>query len=286
MAASARSARRWRGRWTRRTSRPSRRSAARTSASNRADLRRQIQEALAELPHALREAVVKRDLQEFSYQEIADQLGLPEGTVKSRINRGRLRAGAAAPLAVGEGPRRGHDFAWEIRMNVTTSNIDGVVVVKVGETRLTYPILSDFATTVTTLVATARRRSSSISPAWGQVRGQRDDWLPHGPLPAGHRGGQLAEAARVQKRVETMLAMTGAHNFLEVHADQGVRPRELTMRRSRPRPGRRSSSTDALNVIETSCVCRAQRADQLRGRRLANPAPRRPDDRRTTSVPT
>ena len=31
-----------------------------------------------------------RDLQEFSYQEIADRLHLPEGTVKSRINRGRL----------------------------------------------------------------------------------------------------------------------------------------------------------------------------------------------------
>jgi RNA polymerase sigma-70 factor (ECF subfamily) len=55
-----------------------------------ADLRRQIQEALAELPVTLREAVVKRDLQEFSYQEIAEQLKLPEGTVKSRINRGRL----------------------------------------------------------------------------------------------------------------------------------------------------------------------------------------------------
>src|SRR5688572_22921122 len=55
-----------------------------------ADLRRQIQEALAELPATLREAVVKRDLQEFSYQEIAEQLHLPEGTVKSRINRGRL----------------------------------------------------------------------------------------------------------------------------------------------------------------------------------------------------
>ena len=54
------------------------------------DLRRRIREALEELPPTLREAVVLRDLQEFSYQEIADKLGLPEGTVKSRINRGRL----------------------------------------------------------------------------------------------------------------------------------------------------------------------------------------------------
>jgi len=35
------------------------------------------------------QAVKMRDLQELSYQEIADQLELPEGTVKSRINRGR-----------------------------------------------------------------------------------------------------------------------------------------------------------------------------------------------------
>src|SRR6186713_1409357 len=54
------------------------------------DLRVRIRQALAELPPTLREAVVLRDLQEFSYQEIADKLRLPEGTVKSRINRGRL----------------------------------------------------------------------------------------------------------------------------------------------------------------------------------------------------
>jgi RNA polymerase sigma-70 factor (ECF subfamily) len=54
------------------------------------DLRQLIKKALAELPPSLRQAVILRDLQEFSYQEIAGQLGLPEGTVKSRINRGRL----------------------------------------------------------------------------------------------------------------------------------------------------------------------------------------------------
>ena len=54
------------------------------------DLKHLIKRALAELPPTLRQAVVLRDLQEFSYQEIADKLRLPEGTVKSRINRGRL----------------------------------------------------------------------------------------------------------------------------------------------------------------------------------------------------
>ena len=48
-----------------------------------------LRQALAMLPDTLRTAVVMRDLQELSYQEIADRLKLPEGTVKSRINRGR-----------------------------------------------------------------------------------------------------------------------------------------------------------------------------------------------------
>ena len=50
----------------------------------------QLRQALETLPVTLRTAVVLRDLQELSYQEIADRLGLPEGTVKSRINRGRI----------------------------------------------------------------------------------------------------------------------------------------------------------------------------------------------------
>ena len=48
-----------------------------------------LREALASLPDTLRTAVVMRDIQEWSYQEIAERLTLPEGTVKSRINRGR-----------------------------------------------------------------------------------------------------------------------------------------------------------------------------------------------------
>ena len=54
------------------------------------DLRAMLRQALETLPPTLRTAVVLRDLQELSYQEIADRLGLPEGTVKSRINRGRI----------------------------------------------------------------------------------------------------------------------------------------------------------------------------------------------------
>jgi RNA polymerase sigma-70 factor (ECF subfamily) len=46
-------------------------------------------QALRQLSADLREAVILRDLQEMEYREIAEVLNIPEGTVKSRINRGR-----------------------------------------------------------------------------------------------------------------------------------------------------------------------------------------------------
>jgi RNA polymerase sigma-70 factor (ECF subfamily) len=49
-----------------------------------------LQRGLAKLSPDLREAVVLRDLQDLDYDEIAQVLGVPVGTVKSRINRGRL----------------------------------------------------------------------------------------------------------------------------------------------------------------------------------------------------
>jgi RNA polymerase sigma-70 factor, ECF subfamily len=48
-----------------------------------------LREAMAALPESLRVAVLMRDIQELSYQQIAERLHLPEGTVKSRINRWR-----------------------------------------------------------------------------------------------------------------------------------------------------------------------------------------------------
>ena len=59
------------------------------STLQRVDRRELLRRAMLELPTNLREAVLLRDIQEFSYQEIAQRLKLPEGTVKSRINRGR-----------------------------------------------------------------------------------------------------------------------------------------------------------------------------------------------------
>jgi RNA polymerase sigma-70 factor, ECF subfamily len=52
-----------------------------------------LQRALQKLSPDLREAVILRDLEEMEYREIAQVLEIPEGTVKSRINRGRAELG-------------------------------------------------------------------------------------------------------------------------------------------------------------------------------------------------
>ena len=48
-----------------------------------------IQKALNSIPENYRKLVILRDVEEFSYEEICEMTGLPMGTVKSRINRGR-----------------------------------------------------------------------------------------------------------------------------------------------------------------------------------------------------
>jgi RNA polymerase sigma-70 factor (ECF subfamily) len=48
-----------------------------------------LQQALQKLSPELRETVILRDLEELDYKEIAQVLNVPEGTVKSRLNRGR-----------------------------------------------------------------------------------------------------------------------------------------------------------------------------------------------------
>jgi RNA polymerase sigma-70 factor (ECF subfamily) len=50
-----------------------------------------IQKALLKVKETYREAVILRDIQGMSYEEISEILGVNEGTVKSRINRGRAQ---------------------------------------------------------------------------------------------------------------------------------------------------------------------------------------------------
>lgn len=65
-----------------------------------------LEAALNGLPDAFREAVWLRDVEDFTYQEIADTLRVPIGTVMSRISRGRklLHAALRARLAEGDEP--------------------------------------------------------------------------------------------------------------------------------------------------------------------------------------
>jgi RNA polymerase sigma-70 factor (ECF subfamily) len=51
----------------------------------------QLEKALMSLPEDFREVVMLRDLQEMTYEEISEMTGIPMGTVKSRINRGRAQ---------------------------------------------------------------------------------------------------------------------------------------------------------------------------------------------------
>ena len=198
------------------------------AAAEHQDLREQLKQALETLPMTLRTAVVLRDLQELSYQEIADRLALPEGTVKSRINRGRLelarqlkRLQDKQPAAP---PPRSLRAAAEpairsIRMNLTTEHANGVAVVRIGESRLMYPLLSEFSTAVTQLIAAGERKVVVDLSAVGYVDSATIGCLMDLYRQANAAGGAL-KLAGVQKRVETMLTMTGAQNFIEVHPDE------------------------------------------------------------------
>jgi RNA polymerase sigma-70 factor, ECF subfamily len=74
----------------------------------RATLDADLQAALDALPEAFRQAVWLRDVEEFSYAEIARIIGAPIGTVMSRISRGRrmlyARLSGAGPAATGGKP--------------------------------------------------------------------------------------------------------------------------------------------------------------------------------------
>ncbi len=71
----------------------------------RSTLDADLQAALDDLPEAFRQAVWLRDVEEFTYAEIAGMLNVPMGTVMSRISRGRRMlfeklSAPAAPAAV------------------------------------------------------------------------------------------------------------------------------------------------------------------------------------------
>ena len=104
-------------------------------------------------------------------------------------------------------------------MNLTTEQKGDVMVMAVGEPRLTYPILSDFATEATNLIAAGRTKILVDLTPVAYVDSATIGCLMDLYRQTAAAGGSL-KLAGVQKRVETMLTMTGAHNFLKMFPDE------------------------------------------------------------------
>jgi anti-anti-sigma factor len=104
-------------------------------------------------------------------------------------------------------------------MNLTTETSNGVAIVRIGESRLMYPLLSEFSNAVTQLIASGTRKVVVDLSSVGYVDSATIGCLMDLYRQANAAGGAL-KLAGVQKRVETMLTMTGAQNFIEVHPDE------------------------------------------------------------------
>jgi len=104
-------------------------------------------------------------------------------------------------------------------MNLTTDRSHDVSIVRIGETRIMYPLLQDFSAAVTGLLAGGDRKVlidlSKVTYVDSATIGCLMDLYRQSTA----AGGQL-RLAGVQKRVETMLTMTGAHNFLKMFPDE------------------------------------------------------------------
>ena len=104
-------------------------------------------------------------------------------------------------------------------MNRTTDRLQGVAVVRVNEARLMSPLLSEFANTITSLFGGGDRKVLLDFSKVTYVDSATIGCLMDLYRQATGKGGAL-KLAGVQKRVETMLTMTGAQNFLEIHPDE------------------------------------------------------------------
>jgi len=104
-------------------------------------------------------------------------------------------------------------------MNLNTEQANGISIVRVGESRLMYPLLSEFSTVVTQLIAAGEKKVVVDLSAVSYVDSATIGCLMDLYRQASAAGGAL-KLSGVQKRVETMLTMTGAQNFIEVHPDE------------------------------------------------------------------
>ena len=103
-------------------------------------------------------------------------------------------------------------------MNLTTDRMHGISVVRVNEARLMYPLLSEFATTITSLIGSGERRVLLDLSTVTYVDSATIGCLMDLYRQATAAGGFL-KVTGVQKRVETMLTMTGVQDVLDIHPD-------------------------------------------------------------------
>src|SRR3982750_1596877 len=104
-------------------------------------------------------------------------------------------------------------------MNITTEHANGVAVIRVGESRLMYPLLSEFSGAIQKLMASGERPAVVALSSVGSADSATSRCVMDLYRQATAAGGAL-KLAGVQKRVETMLTMTGAQKFIEVHPDE------------------------------------------------------------------
>ena len=104
-------------------------------------------------------------------------------------------------------------------MNVTTEQAGKISIVRVGEVRLMYPLLADFSSAVNALVAAGRREVLIDLAPVTYIDSATIGCLMDLYRQVHNAGGHL-KLSGVQKRVETILTMTGAQNFIEIHADE------------------------------------------------------------------
>ena len=103
-------------------------------------------------------------------------------------------------------------------MNLTTERSQGIAIIRVNETRLTYPVLAEFTSTLTTIIDAGEPVLLDLSQVT-YVDSATIGCLMDLYRLASDAGGGL-KLAGIQKRVETMLSMTGAESILDIHADE------------------------------------------------------------------
>jgi anti-sigma B factor antagonist len=103
-------------------------------------------------------------------------------------------------------------------MKLTTERSQGIAIIRVNETRLTYPVLAEFTSTITTIIDAGEPVLLDLSQVT-YVDSATIGCLMDLYRQASDAGGGL-KLAGIQKRVETMLSMTGAESVLDIHADE------------------------------------------------------------------